>query len=55
MIEAEDVKTVLAKDKISIKTNNAGAVKAFINGKDSGFLGGDGEVATKEYLASAYQ
>jgi hypothetical protein len=38
-------------DSLSIWTGNAGAVEAWVDGRDLGTLGADGEVLTREFAA----
>ncbi len=38
-------------DSLSIRTGNAGAVEARVDGRDLGTLGADGEVLTREFVA----
>ncbi len=42
-------KTFTAKEKISLRTGNAGSTKVFVNGVEQESLGGEGEVVEHEY------
>lgn len=45
--------TFSARDSLRVRTGNAGAVEAEVDGRDLGALGTDGEVLTRELVADS--
>lgn len=51
ILSAGQSKSFEAKDKISIRLGNAGAVEVQVNGQNLGALGGDGDVIDREFTS----
>jgi cytoskeletal protein RodZ len=54
MLGNGDFKEYRGKEKITVRLGNAGGAKVSVNGEEAAYLGGSGEVVTREYTQDQY-